>query len=223
MHEGHREVYRAPFVLNATYASVNQVLEKVKGVTAEPFGLKYELCEIILCKTGDKLRDNIGLIATMDGLFLDYAFWAATGISFPDSGLLHRIRQRLRRYTAKSFFCVGADGNVCRGGWRDNSLNDCPWQTGECMGSIQTYAGEKCLRENIASVMKSLFSMKPILKALRRIIKMKPTDIHFESPHLHDGSYNEADCENVIFLRKRWIILKCPPHISGEAFQRKSY
>ena len=27
LHEDHREVYRAPFVLNATYASVNQVLE----------------------------------------------------------------------------------------------------------------------------------------------------------------------------------------------------
>ena len=73
LHEGHREVYRAPFVLNATYASVNQVLEKVKGVTAEPFGLKYELCEIILCKTGDKLRDS-RIYSNGWTVFLHYAF-----------------------------------------------------------------------------------------------------------------------------------------------------
>ena len=67
LHEGKQEVYRAPFVLNATYASVNQILRKVKGAETQDFGLKYELCEIILCKASDKIR-NIGF-TVMDGPF----------------------------------------------------------------------------------------------------------------------------------------------------------
>ena len=37
LHEGKQEVYRAPFVLNATYASVNQILRKVKGAETQDF------------------------------------------------------------------------------------------------------------------------------------------------------------------------------------------
>ena len=37
------DVYQAPFVLNATYASTNQVLDKLGF---EKFGIKYELCEM---------------------------------------------------------------------------------------------------------------------------------------------------------------------------------
>ncbi|MEG1418159.1 MAG: FAD-dependent oxidoreductase, partial [Oscillospiraceae bacterium] len=56
--------YEAPFVLNATYASVNQMLA-LAGL--EPFKIKYELCEIILCTVSDPLR-NVG-ITVMDGPF----------------------------------------------------------------------------------------------------------------------------------------------------------
>ena len=60
-HQGKEERYEAPFVLNATYASVNQVLELAEtDRSLEPFRIKYELCEIILCRVGDCLRD-IGL------------------------------------------------------------------------------------------------------------------------------------------------------------------
>ena len=49
--------YVAPFVLNATYAAVNNVLSKVKGIKTEQFALKYELCEIILCDVGESLKN----------------------------------------------------------------------------------------------------------------------------------------------------------------------
>jgi len=45
------------FVLNASYASVNQVLKQVEGLEPELFGLKYELCEIILVSAEDCLKD----------------------------------------------------------------------------------------------------------------------------------------------------------------------
>lgn len=48
---GKEEKYESPFVLNASYASVNEVLSLVEGVETVPFALKYELCEIILCRS----------------------------------------------------------------------------------------------------------------------------------------------------------------------------
>lgn len=57
----------APFVLNATYASVNQVIDKVEGIKKEFFPIKYELCEIILCEPSDVLRGTG--ITVMDGPF----------------------------------------------------------------------------------------------------------------------------------------------------------
>ena len=56
--------YRSGFVLNATYAGTNQILE-MAGF--EKFDIKYELCEIILCDVNEKLKD-IGF-TVMDGPF----------------------------------------------------------------------------------------------------------------------------------------------------------
>lgn len=42
------DCYRTSFVLNAAYAAVNQILNKVEGIVADAFPIKYELCEIIL-------------------------------------------------------------------------------------------------------------------------------------------------------------------------------
>lgn len=71
------ERYEAPFVLNASYASVNQVLALAGGEKAEHFGIKYELCEIILCRPGDSLQD-IG-ITVMDGPFFSIMPFGKTG------------------------------------------------------------------------------------------------------------------------------------------------
>ncbi len=54
----------APFVLNATYASTNQV-SALFGF--DGFAIKYELCEIILCKVSDQLKDQG--VTLMDGPF----------------------------------------------------------------------------------------------------------------------------------------------------------
>uniref|UniRef100_UPI0032614155 hypothetical protein n=1 Tax=Clostridium sp. NkU-1 TaxID=1095009 RepID=UPI0032614155 len=71
MHLKSGEVISSDFVLNATYASVNQILRQLDF---ELFKIKYELCEIILCEVDDKLND-IGF-TVMDGpFFLNYALW----------------------------------------------------------------------------------------------------------------------------------------------------
>ena len=165
-------------MLNATYASVNQVLEKVKGVTAEPFGLKYELCEIILCKTGDKLRD-IGF-TVMDGPFFSIMPFGRTGYHSLTSVTF--TPHKTSYDATPQFSCVGADGNICRGGWLGN-CNDCPCRPESAWEYMSTLA-RKYLREEYSfSYEKSLFSMKPILKA-SEIDDSRPTVIRAlsESP-----------------------------------------
>lgn len=86
LYQGREEHYEAPFVLNATYASVNQVLglieegsgeERRKLQEAELFGIKYELCEIILCRVSDELK-GVGL-TVMDGPFFSIMPFGKTG------------------------------------------------------------------------------------------------------------------------------------------------
>ena len=58
------DTFTTKFLLNATYASTNQITSMLGY---EPFKIKYELCEIILCKVNDKLK-NVGF-TVMDGPF----------------------------------------------------------------------------------------------------------------------------------------------------------
>ena len=70
--------YETSFVLNATYASVNQILQKVEGIPTEKFNIKYELCEIILCEPSEKLK-KIGF-TVMDGPFFSIMPFGKTGL-----------------------------------------------------------------------------------------------------------------------------------------------
>ena len=65
----------APYLLNATYAGVNDV-HAMLGLP--PFGIKYEKCEIILC-TVDKSLKNTG-ITVMDGPFFSLMPFGRTGL-----------------------------------------------------------------------------------------------------------------------------------------------
>lgn len=56
--------YQTGFLLNATYAATNQILDMLGY---EKFGIKYELCEIILCDVNTAL-EPYGL-TVMDGPF----------------------------------------------------------------------------------------------------------------------------------------------------------
>ncbi|MDD7459470.1 MAG: FAD-dependent oxidoreductase [Spirochaetales bacterium] len=66
--------FAAPFVLNATYASVNQVSE-LAGF--DDFKIKYELCEIILCDANEELK-KYGF-TMMDGPFFSIMPFGKTG------------------------------------------------------------------------------------------------------------------------------------------------
>lgn len=71
------EEYETSYVLNASYASVNQVIDRVEGIPRDRFAIKYELCEIILCRPSPQLQ-NVG-ITVMDGPFFSIMPFGKTG------------------------------------------------------------------------------------------------------------------------------------------------
>lgn len=179
IHEGQEEIYQAPFVLNATYASVNQVLRRVEGVETQDFGLKYELCEIILCNVDERLKD-IGL-TVMDGPFFSIMPFGKTGYHSLTSVTF--TPHKTSYEATPQFECV-KDG-ICNEMWLGN-CNEClkkPESAWEYMSAL----AHKYMREDYGfTYEKSLFSMKPILKA-SEIDDSRPTVIKLLEPENTEG------------------------------------
>ncbi len=173
LHRGREERYEAPFVLNATYASVNQVLglvEAGEGGDFRPFPIKYELCEIILCRVNDRLRD-VGL-TVMDGPFFSIMPFGRTGCHSLTSVTF--TPHKTSRETVPRFPCM--EGTDCGG--RLGNCNTCaarPESTWEYMAAL----ARKYVREEYRfAYERSLFSVKPVLKA-SEIDDSRPTVIRF--------------------------------------------
>lgn len=158
LHQGKEEHYQAPFVLNASYASVNQVLKKVEGVPTEDFGLKYELCEIILCKVDEELK-NIGL-TVMDGPFFSIMPFGKTGFHSLTSVTFTPHQTSYEK--TPQFSCM--DRGLCKNGLLGN-CNFCEEKPESAWEYMSALARKYIRDEYQFSYEKSLFSMKPILKA----------------------------------------------------------
>ena len=169
LHGGQEERYEAPFVLNATYASINQVLGKVEGVETEDFGLKYELCEIILCKVSEKLRD-IGF-TVMDGPFFSIMPFGKTGYHSLTSVTF--TPHKTSYEATPQFPCM--QGGICREGLLGN-CNQCTTKPESAWEYMSALARKYMRDEYEFTYEKSLFSMKPILKA-SEIDDSRPTVI----------------------------------------------
>ena len=170
---GKEERYEAPFVLNATYASVNQVLQCVEGVPAQEFGIKYELCEIILCQAGDALR-QVGL-TVMDGPFFSIMPFGKTGLHSLTSVT---FTPHKASYEAVPQFPCTSRG-LCTERWLGN-CNDCPARPDSAWEYMSALARKYVQDKYTFSYEKSLFSMKPILKA-SEVDDSRPTVIRYLS------------------------------------------
>jgi hypothetical protein len=168
--EGREERYQAPFVLNATYASVNQVLSKVEGTDAgQPFGLKYELCEIILCSVNDKLKKTG--ITVMDGPFFSIMPFGKTGYHSLTSVTF--TPHKTSYSVTPDFSCM--QNGLCTRGWLGN-CDMCSEKPDTSWEYMSTLARKYVKEEYGFKYEKSLFSMKPILKA-SEIDDSRPTVI----------------------------------------------
>ena len=161
--------YEAPFILNATYASINQINAKIGFA---PFKIKYELCEIILCNVSDELKD-VGL-TVMDGPFFSIMPFGKTGYHSLTSVT---FTPHLTSYEdLPTFPCQ----ERCEPGFCS------PKQLGNCnmcgarpasAWDYMSMLAKKYMRDELRfSYEGSLFSMKPILKA-SEIDDSRPTVI----------------------------------------------
>ena len=157
-----------PFLLNATYAGVNEVL-RLAGF--EPFRIKYELCEIIICRVNDALK-NTG-ITVMDGPFFSIMPFGKTGYHSLTSVTF--TPHETSYDEVATFPCQKHSGGLCTSGKLFN-CNDCPAKP-ESAWPYMSQLARKFLREELKfEYVESLFSMKPILMA-SEIDDSRPTVI----------------------------------------------
>lgn len=162
--------YDSDFILNATYASVNQVLS---CLDFEPFKIKYELCEIIICDVDKDLKD-VG-ITVMDGPFFSIMPFGKTGLHSLTSVTFTPHMTSFDNLP--EFPCQKESKGFCSSVTLGN-CNDCcakPVSAWDYMSSL----AKKYLKDEYGFAYKySLFSMKPILKA-SEIDDSRPTMIRY--------------------------------------------
>ena len=172
------EKTEAPFVLNATYASVNQVIDKVEGIDKEFFNIKYELCEIILCEPSEVLAGTG--ITVMDGPFFSIMPFGKTGLHSLTSVT---FTPHVTSYDAvPTFGCqkgLEEGGDSCTGKYLGN-CNLCPHKP-ESAWPYMSHLADKYMKDEYAYTYKeSLYSMKPILKS-SEVDDSRPTAIRVMS------------------------------------------
>lgn len=162
------EIYRSEFILNATYASVNQLLEKTGF---QPFKIKYELCEIILCKVNEKFT-NTG-ITVMDGPFFSIMPFGKTGLHSLTSVTFTPHKASLENLPV--FECQNRSKGYCS----PEQLGNCNYCIArpETAWDYMSSLAKKYLKPDLELTYEhSLFSMKPILKT-SEIDDSRPTVI----------------------------------------------
>lgn len=149
--------FETPYLLNATYAGSNEVLELAD---LEPFKIKYELCEIILVEAGRELRD-VG-ITVMDGPFFSIMPFGKTG---KHSLTSVTFTPHKTSYSAlPNFECQALSEGLCH----PNNLyncDDCTAKPKTAYSYMGNLARKYLLEKYSFNYAGSLFSVKPILKA----------------------------------------------------------
>ena len=143
------------FLLNTTYASTNQIINLL-GFT--PFKIKYELCEIILCKINDELKD-VG-ITVMDGPFFSIMPFGKTGLHSLTSVT---FTPHVTSYENTPVFkCQEESGGKCTPEQLYN-CNLCPAKP-KSAWPYMSVMSKKYLKDKFEfEYHSSLYSMKPIL------------------------------------------------------------
>lgn len=147
--------YKTGFVLNASYAGVNQILA-MAGY--EKFSIKYELCEIILCEVNEKLA-GYGF-TVMDGPFFSIMPFGKTGLHSLTSVTFTPHATSYKELP--EFTCQAQSGGYCSTE-RLGNCDHCPAKPSTAF-SYMAHLARKYLKEEYGfQYKKSLFSMKPIL------------------------------------------------------------
>lgn len=169
------EAFSTPFLLNATYASINQIATKL---CFDPFRIKYELCEMIICGAGDRLK-GIG-ITVMDGPFFSIMPFGMTGDHSLTSVTF--TPHKTSYAPLPTFDCQAGNEGYCSPGQLGN-CNTCQAKPNTAWVYMSSMA-RKYLKDEYDFFYKgSMFSIKPILKA-SELDDSRPTVIrrHSDAP-----------------------------------------
>lgn len=169
--------FETDFVINATYAGVNQVLSMTEGKKDRLFPIKYELCEIILCNVSSELKD-VG-ITVMDGPFFSIMPFGKTGKhSLTAVSFTPHVTSRS---ALPEFMCqhkAAEIGYGCSPAVLGN-CNDCPCKPASAWPYMSHLATKYMLAKYSFEYAESLFSQKPIMKS-SEVDDSRPTMISFE-------------------------------------------
>ncbi|MCK4870214.1 MAG: FAD-dependent oxidoreductase [Gammaproteobacteria bacterium] len=161
------QTIETPFVLNATYASVNQILQHLDY---EQFELKYEIAEICLCEPSP-IISNTG-ITVMDGPFFSVMPFGLT--KYHSLSAVHYTPHATSYTKLPSFACQNLV-KTCS----TNSLANCNFCTARpksAWASMRQLAAKYLDNDITLQYVKSLFAIKPILQATE-IDDARPTVI----------------------------------------------
>ena len=157
-----------PFILNASYAGINEIHRLAHF---EPFKIKYELCEIILCRVNDQLK-KVGL-TVMDGPFFSIMPFGKTGYHSLTSVTFTPHDTSFSETPV--FPCQQRSDGKCNSDHLFN-CNECSVHPESAWPYMSQLARTFLRPEFQFSYVKSLFSMKPILLA-SEIDDSRPTVI----------------------------------------------
>lgn len=147
--------YSSGYILNATYAGTNQILDMLGF---EKFKIKYELCEIILCDVNDKLK-GLG-ITVMDGPFFSIMPFGKTGYHSLTSVTFTPHTTSYEELP--TFSCQERSDDYCTK-YRLGNCNNCLARPLTAFPYMDHLARKYMRNEYTFSYDNSLFSMKPIL------------------------------------------------------------
>ncbi len=147
----------APFLLNATYAGVNDI-HAMLGLPS--FQIKYEKCEMILCEVDERLK-NVG-ITVMDGPFFSLMPFGQTGLHSLTSVTF--TPHETSYDPVATFPCQQQSEGRCAPGNLFN-CNECPAKPASAWPYMSQLARKYLKEEYRFRYKRSMFSMKPILKA----------------------------------------------------------
>lgn len=158
-------------VINATYASINQVIEKF-GL--DRFDIKYEISEIILCDVSEKIK-NVGL-TLMDGPFFSVMPFGLKGIhSLTSVTFTHHKAS----FSSLPKFPCQSKNRKCSELSLEN-CNTCTSRPNSAWVNMHQLT-KKYLNSDISLTYKdSLFSIKPILN-VAKLDDSRPTVIKIHS------------------------------------------
>jgi len=166
--------FETGFVLNATYAGVNQIHAMLGFPMMQ---IKYELCELIICKPNERLK-NVG-ITVMDGTFFSIMPFGKTGYHSLTSVT---FTPHTTSYENMPTFCCQETSDGFCSPDRLGNCNTCQVKPESAWPYMSSLARKYLKEEYGFEYSHSLFSMKPILKA-SEIDDSRPTVIKRYSEH----------------------------------------